>query len=243
MTRAADILERTVMSTATIAETDLRLRDAVIRQLDWDPSVDASAIGVTAAEGVVTLTGFIDSYAGKLAAERAVKRIRGVRAVANDIVVRLRQPRTDALIARDCANALSNPATIADRVQAVVHYGHVTLTGNVQWLFERELAEDLVRHVRGVLGVHNHITVNPQPAARDVTQRIVRTLHHDADVDARHIVVNVEGHTVTLTGTVTTWAQRDAAERAAGQAPGVTQVNNQINVVSTPVAEPVDEIC
>lgn len=231
------------MSTASIVETDLRLRDAVIRQLEWDPSVDASAIGVTAAEGVVTLTGFIDSYAGKLVAERAVKRIRGVRAVANDIVVRLRQPRTDEVIARDCANALSNPPTIADTVQAVVRYGHVTLTGNVQWLFERELAEDLVRHVRGVLGVHNHITVVPQATQRDVTQRIVRTLHHDADVDARHVIVTVDGHSVTLTGTVTTWTQREAAERAAGQAPGVTQVNNHINVLSAPIPEPVDELC
>jgi osmotically-inducible protein OsmY len=232
-----------IMSTASIVETDLRLRDAVIRQLDWDPSVDASAVGATAAEGVVTLTGFVDTYAGKLAAERAVKRIRGVRAVANDIVVRLRQPRTDEVIARDCANALANPPTIADTVQAVVRYGHVTLTGQVQWLFERELAEDLVRHVRGVLGVYNHIAVIPQATEREVTQRIVRALHHDADVDARHVTVIVDGHVVTLAGTVTTWAQKEAAERAAGQAPGVTQVANHIQVVSTVTPEVVDEIC
>jgi len=231
------------MSTATIVETDLGLRDAVIRKLDWDPSIDASAIGVTAAEGVVTLTGFIDSYAGKLAAERAVKRIRGVRAVANDIVVRLRQPRTDEVIARDCANALANPPSIADTVQAVVRHGHVTLTGRVQWLFERELAEDLIRHVRGVVGLHNHITVIPRATQRDITRRITRELHHNADVDARSIRVAVDAHTVTLTGTVTTWTEREAAERAAGQAPGVTQVNNYINVVPAPLVEPVDEIC
>jgi osmotically-inducible protein OsmY len=236
-------IEDMIMSTAAIIETDLRLRDAVIRQLDWDPTVDASALGVAAAEGVVTLTGFIDSYAGKLAAERAVKRIRGVRAVANDIVVRLRQPRTDEIIARDCANALANPPALADVVQPVVRYGHVTLTGRVQWLFQRELAEDLVRHVRGVLGVHNHITVIPRATERDVTQRIVRALHHDADVDARHITVSVDAHTVTLAGTAATWAQKDAAERAAGQAPGVTHVNNHITIVCAPHAEPVDEIC
>ena len=149
------------MSTANLVEADLRLRDTVIRQLEWDPTIDASALAATAAEGVVTLTGFIDSYAGKLAAERAVKRIRGVRAVANDIVVRLRQPHTDEVIARDCANALANPLSISDAVQAVVHSGQVTVTGEVRWPFERELAEDLVRHVPGVRAVHNYITVMP----------------------------------------------------------------------------------
>jgi osmotically-inducible protein OsmY len=150
------------MSTANLVETDLRLRDAVIRQLEWEPRVDASALGVAAVRGVVTLTGFIDSYADKLAAERAVKRIRGVRAVANEIVVRLRHLRTDEMIARDCADALAYPPSIADAVQTVVRSGYVTLTGTVRWVFERELAEDLVRHVRGVLGVHNHIALVPR---------------------------------------------------------------------------------
>jgi osmotically-inducible protein OsmY len=231
------------MSLTTLVETDVHLRDTVIRHLDWDPEVDATSVGVSAHEGIVTLTGFIDTYAGKLAAERAVKRIRGVRAVANDIVVRLRVPRTDQDIAHDAARALANPQSLADTVQATVHQGHVTLTGEVQWLFERALAERLVHHVRGVIGVHNYITVAPRSSALDIRRRIVTALHHHADVDASHIEVTVNDHTVTLTGTTESWAERDAAEQAASRAPGVTQVDNHITVTSVFVPEAVDEIC
>jgi osmotically-inducible protein OsmY len=231
------------MSLTTLVHTDVRLRDTVIRHLDWDPEVDASSIGASATDGIVTLTGFIDTYAGKLAAERAVKRIRGVRAVANDIVVRLKVPRTDQDIARDAAQTLANPQSLADTVQPTVHQGHITLTGTVQWLFERELAERLVRHVRGVVGVHNHITVAPRSTIREIKRHIVHALHQHADIDAKHIEVTVNGDTVTLTGAVDSWGEREAAERAASRAPGVTQVNNDITVTSVFVPEQVDEIC
>ena len=125
------------MTTASITHTDVRLRNAVVRQLDWDPEVNASAIGVAARDGVVTLTGFIDSYTGKLAAERVVKGVRGVRAVANDIVVRLVAGRTDPDIAHDATQALKLRPALADNVQAVVHNGHVTLTGTVEWEFQK----------------------------------------------------------------------------------------------------------
>jgi osmotically-inducible protein OsmY len=235
------------MAVATLIDTDVRLRDAVIRQLEWDPEVDARSLGVIASDGIVTLTGFVDDYATKLAAERAVKRIRGVRAVANDIVVRLRQLRTDEDIARDAAQAIANPPTLADHIQIVVHHGHITLTGQVDWLFQRELAERLVRHVRGVLGIHNHITIAARAGVVDVRRRIVSALHHHADVDARHIEVAVRNHTVTLSGTVHSWSEREAAEHAAGQAPGVTQVNNFLTVESAVGADSrvtcEDEIC
>jgi len=232
------------MTTLSITGTDIRLRDTVRRHLDWDPEVDASSIGVTASEGVVTLTGFADTYSDKLAAERAVKIVRGVRAVANDIVVRLRVDRTDEDVAHDAARALSTRQAIGDVVQAAVHHGHVTLTGSVEWLFQRQLAEDLVRHVRGVVNVHNHISVTPRAEQRDVKRRITRALHQNADVDAQHIEVSAEGHLVILTGNVTTWSQREAAERAASQAPGVTQVDNHIAVLPAPLADDdVDEIC
>ena len=233
------------MSTISITGTDLRLRDTVIRHLDWDPEVDASAIGVTAHDSVVTLTGFVDSYADKLAAERAVKRLRGVRAVANDIVVRLMVDRTDEDIARDAVRAIAVRQAIADLVQVAVHRGHVTLTGAVTWLFQKQVAEDLVRHVRGVVAVHNHITVTPRGSDREVKRRISRTLHHNADVDARHITVATEGSQVTLTGIVTTWSQREAAELAASQAPGVRQVVNHIVVSPAPLADEddIDIIC
>jgi osmotically-inducible protein OsmY len=233
------------MTTATLTELDIRLRDAVLDQLDWDPAVDSSAIGVTAKDGVVTLTGFIDSYAAKLAAERVAKRVRGVRAVANDITVRLMVDRTDADIAQDTAHALALRPPLGESVQAVVHRGHVTLTGIVEWLFQKRQAESAARHVRGVVGVLNHITVKPKTGQRDIRRRIVRALHNNADVDARHVRVAVDNDAVTLTGTVGSWLQREAAERAAGSAPGIVRVDNHI-VVEPPEPhefEPPDEIC
>ena len=218
------------MTTATLTKADIRVRDTVMRQLDWDPQVDGSAVGVAVRSGTVTLTGFIDTYSGKLAAERAAKRIHGVRAVANDIQVRLRLERTDADIAQDAARALELRNTIPEGVQAVVHNGHVTLTGKVDWLFQKESAETAVQHMRGVRGVLNHITVAPRAPAREVHRRIVKALHQDADVDARHITVTVSDTTATLTGTVGTWLQRDCAERAAANAPGIAHVANRIVV-------------
>jgi osmotically-inducible protein OsmY len=220
------------MTTATLTETDIRVRDAVMRQLEWDPEVDASAVGVAAKHGTVTLSGFIDTYSGKLAAERAAKRVHGVRAVANDIEVRLRLERTDPDIAHDATRALELRGAVPETVQAVVHNGRVTLTGNVEWLYQKEIAEKAVRHIRGVRGVMNHVTVAPKSVARDVRHRIVKTLHQNADVDARHITVTVSGNTVTLTGTVGTWLQRESAERAAANAPGVAHVDNRIVVQS-----------
>jgi osmotically-inducible protein OsmY len=215
-----------------LTEADLQIRDAVMRQLDWDPEVDASAVGVAARKGTVTLTGYIDTYAGKLAAERAAKRVHGVRAVANDIEVRLRLERTDTDIAQDAAQALRLRSDIPDAVQAMVHHGTVTLTGNVDWLFQKDSAERAVRRIRGVRHVMNHISVVNRAAVRDVRYQIVKALHHNADVDARHITVTVSGDTATLTGTVGTWLQRDSAERAAATAPGIAKVNNQIVVQS-----------
>ena len=220
------------MTTATLTDTDVRVRDAVMRQLDWDPEVDASAVGVAVRSGTVTLTGYVDSYSGKLATERAAKRVHGVRAVANDIGVRLRLERTDPDIARDAARALELRGTIPDSVQVVVHNGHVTLTGNVDWLFQKQSAESAVHHIRGVRGVMNHISVAPRAAVRDVRRLIVKALHQNADVDARHITVTVSGDTATLTGTVGTWLQRESAERAAASGPGIAQVDNRIIVQS-----------
>ena len=113
-----------------------------------------------------------------------------------------------------------------------MHNGHLTLTGRVQWLFQKERAETAVRHIRGVRQIHNHITVAPKATVRDVHHRIVKALHQNADVDARHITVTVSGDTATLTGAVDTWLQRDAAERAAAEAPGIAQVDNCIAVQS-----------
>lgn len=147
------------MTTGLLTSTDLLLRDRVAQQLAWDSQVDASEIGVAAHAGAVTLTGFIGSYAGKLAAERAAKRVHGVRAVANDVNVRLRLPRTDPEIAGDAVRALALRVTLPESVQAVVHHGHVTLTGAVSCLFHKAVAEKALRRIHGVVGVVNRITV------------------------------------------------------------------------------------
>jgi len=205
------------MTTATLAPADLRLRDLVLQQLGWDSQVDASGIGVAAHSGVVTLSGFIDSYAGKLAAERAVKRVRGVRAVANDLQVTLRQSRTDTDIATDAARALETHVTLPPTVQVVVHNGHVVLTGTVNTLFQRVVAEKALRYVRGIKGLVNRLTVVPSATATDVRPRIVRALHQDADIRARGLNVVVSGNTITLTGTVRSW-QRARVSGTCGDA-------------------------
>ena len=233
------------MTTATLTQADLQLRDRAMRQLGWDSHVDSSAIGVSARNGVVTLTGFIESYSGKLAAERAVKRARGVRAVANDLQVTLRLARTDADIAADVVRALDQHAMLPPGVQAVVHHGHVTLTGTVHTLFARVVAEKSLRYVKGIKGIVNRITVMPQPAADGIQPRIARALHQDADLDARGINVLVSGNSVTLTGTVRSWHERESAERAAMHAPGITQVDNRLSVVwpDDDGSRAVDDLC
>jgi osmotically-inducible protein OsmY len=228
------------MSTASLTDSDLHVREAVMHELDWDPAVDASAIGAAAKAGAVTLTGYIGTYAGKLAAERAAKRVRGVRAVANDIEVRLKLDRTDADIAQDAQRALDLFSTVPATVQAAVHQGHVTLTGGVNWIYQKFDAERAIRHIRGVRSIRNHIVVTPRAALQDVRKRIVKVLHQNANVDARRISVVLAGSTVTLTGTVGTWRDREAAERAAANAPGVTAVLNEIQV--EPVHGSVDDV-
>ncbi len=228
------------MTAIGLTDTDISMKDAVMRQLEWDPEVDATAIGVTAKNGAVTLTGYINSYAGKLAAERAAKRVRGVRAVANDVEVRLKLERLDTDIAADVVRALELCATIPETVQAAVHHGHVTLTGKVDWMFEKRQAEKVVRHLRGVLDVTNYIAIAPQAAARDVRHRIVEALHRNANLDSRNITVSVSGDTALLTGTVGSWLQRESAERAACDAPGIARVDNRIAVESR---GDLDELC
>lgn len=220
------------MTTAQLSDRDISMKDAVMRQLDWDPEVDSSAVGVAARNGAVTLTGYTDTYFGKLAAERAAKRVRGVRAVANDIEVRLKLGRVDPDLAVDISRALVLRSTIPDTVQAAIHNGHVALTGRVEWMFQKREAEKAVRHIRGVRGVMNHITVAPRAVERDVRHRIVEALHRNANLDSRHITVGVVGDKVILTGTVGSWLQRESAERAAADAPGIAEVENKIAVES-----------
>ena len=233
------------MATSTLALTDLRLRELVLQQLDWDSQVDATGIGVAVRSGVVTLTGSIDSYAGKLAAERAVKRARGVRAVANDLQVTLRQPRSDTDIALDAVRALETHLIVPPTVQVVVRNAHVVLTGTVRTLFQRVVAEKALRYVKGIKSLVNRVVVPPAPTADDIRPRLVRALHEDANVDSQGLNVVISGNTVTLTGTVHSWHERESAERAATHAPGITHVENLIAVEWPEDEDPrmQDEVC
>ena len=218
------------MSSVTLTDRDARTRDEVLQQLQWDSDLDSDSIGVSAEDGAVTLTGYVATYGGKLEAERAAKRARGVRAVANELKVRLRYPHSDEAIAREAAIALRARPGIPTSVQAVVHYGHLVLTGFVPWLFHRTAAELAMRGIPGVVEVTNRIEVLPLSSRGDIRRRIAERLATMPDIDARQINVTVHGTTVVLTGVVASWSQRDTVERAAAVAPGIAHVENLIEV-------------
>jgi osmotically-inducible protein OsmY len=211
----------------------------VLAELEWDPEVGTTDdIGVEVVDGVVTLTGTVDSYAKKLAAEKATLRVDGVRAVANDLTVKIvvptRHDRTDAQLAKAVADALdANVLVPKGRIKVAVEHAWVTLEGDVEWQFEREEAENTARKVPGVVGVTNEIQVKPQKKdlkENEIKRGIEQALVRSAEVDAQQIKVEVEDGKVTLTGIVRTWAEREEAERAAWRSPGVTQVINKIEV-------------
>ena len=218
------------MTTAQLNVADVHLRDSVMQELEWDSQFDASAVGVVAHDGMVTLTGYIDTYSGKLAAERAVKRVRGVRAVANDIEVRLGIERTDADIATDAAHALNLRAGFPESVQAVVHGGHITLSGTVPTLFQRAVAEKAVHHIKGVKGIVNRITVAPSATSTDPAAQIAGALRRESDVNADGIEVTLSGDTAVLKGTVRSWRERETVERAAMHSPGISHLVNLLVV-------------
>lgn len=211
-------------------EADIAIRDNVIAELDFDPSIDEGAIGVAVQDGVVTLSGHVPSYAQKIAAERAARRITGVRALAIDIEVRLplQAKHDDEEIARRAASVLSWTATLGERVKAVVDGGWVSLSGQVPWCYQKQEAERVVRNLEGVRGVTNTITVRPQIKASDIRDRINAALKRNAELESEAIHVDVSGSTVTLSGKVKDWYERRMAETAAWAAPGVTEVRDNI---------------
>jgi osmotically-inducible protein OsmY len=214
-------------------DADTKLQHDVLAELEWDPSVDASQIGVTAKDGVVTLTGVVSSFADKMAAERAAKRVYGVRAVANDIEVKLPggAERTDSEIAAAAVNALKWDTSVpGEAITVTVRNGWITLEGEVEWFYQKDAAERAVRLLKGVKGVVNNIKVKSRVSPGDIKDKIEEAFKRNAEIDARRITVEAHDGKVILSGRVRSWAERDEAEQAAWSAPGVTAVENHITV-------------
>ncbi|HEY5617806.1 MAG TPA: BON domain-containing protein [Vicinamibacterales bacterium] len=214
--------------------TDRELQQNVQNALDWEPSIESTDIGISVDNGIVTLRGDVPSYAEKSAAERVALRVYGVKAVANDINVRLisRYERTDTEIAQAAVSALKWNTTVpADKVNLTVSDGWITLTGTVDWQYQRDNAARTVRDLTGVKGVRNNITLKPHVQAGDVQAKIEAAFKRSAEIDARRVNVTASDGNIILTGNVRSWAERQEAERAAWAAPGVRQVEDRITVV------------
>lgn len=214
-----------------LAATDVELQQQVLDELAWDGHVLPSEIGVAVHDGIVTLSGEVGSYLARMAAQEATHRVRGVRAVANELTVRLPAfaERTDEDIARATVNAVAWDAAIpAELLDVSVSDGWVTIKGEVARYFQRDAAERVVRRLAGVRGITNLIDVTSQPVTADLHRQIERALMRSAEVDAERIRVELEGSVAVLKGTVRSHLERRAAERTVLAAPGITAVENRI---------------
>lgn len=213
---------------------DISLRQSILDELEFEPSIDAANIGVAVSNGIVTLTGHVRSYAEKLAVEHTVQRIKGVRAIAQEIEVRYPEAKktADDEIAKRALNIIAWDTTIPDdRIQVKVQKGWITLSGEVEWYFERAAAETAVHKLSGVIGVTNQITVRSRLDVSNVKHRIEDALKRNAEVEAQGIRIAVSGGKVTLEGKVHAWHERKVAEQAAWAAPGVTAVEDRLTII------------
>ena len=214
-------------------KTDTQLQSDVMAELKWDPSFNAAEIGVEVKNGVVTLSGHVDKYSEKWAAEKAAQKVTGVKALAVDLDVTLpgSSNRSDVDIARTAENVLEWTTNWpADHVKVMVEKGWVTLTGMVDYEYQRQLASSAVRHLMGVIGVSNQVSIKPKLTANSVKTDIEAALKRRALTDAQEIMVSVSGNKVTLTGVVHSWSERDMVSDTVWNTPGVTDVSDNISV-------------
>jgi len=210
---------------------DLTLRQDILDELEFEPSIDAADIGVVVEDGIVTLTGHVTTYAEMKTVEEAVRRVKGVRGIARDIEVRTpgSHRSADDQIARRALDMIAwNTAIPEDAVQVDVQNGWITLLGNVAWQYQKMAAEDAIKGLMGVYGIANEIKVTGQASAADVKKLIESALKRSAEVEAKAISVKVQNGTVILAGPVKAWSERNAAVRAAWSAPGVNRVEDHL---------------
>ncbi|WP_372768385.1 BON domain-containing protein [Lutibacter sp.] len=214
-------------------KTDYEIKEDVLSELAWQPNIDETKIGVIVEDGIVTLSGVVDSYTKKLAAEKAAKAVKGVKAVALDIEVKYGTDykKTDKEIAKAVVNALTWDTSVPeDKVSVKVEDGWVYLSGELKWFYQKDAAKKAVENLLGVKGVVNSIQIKQSIEPTQIKERITKAFERSAEVHAKNVTVSVDGHTVTLRGTVNSIAEKDEAQRAAYLAPGVYEVKNELKV-------------
>jgi len=213
--------------------SDMTLRQDVIDELDFDPSINSANIGVAVSNGVVTLSGHVASYSEKIASEKAAQRVKGVRGIAQEIAVRYpsdKKTADDQIAERALASIAWDARIPSDNIKVKVAQGWVTLTGHANWYYQASAAESAVRRLSGVIGVTNLIEVRPEARPQDVRAKIIDALKRNAELEADSIRVVVHDHKVTLEGKVKAWYERGVAERAAWSVPGVSLVEDHLSL-------------
>ncbi|WP_127127416.1 BON domain-containing protein [Pseudoflavitalea rhizosphaerae] len=216
-------------------KTDVQIQQDVIDQLKWEPALNAAEIGVSVKNGVVTLSGIVDTFYKKIMAEQAANKVLGVRAVAEDLQVGVSPAfhRTDAEIADFVVKALKwNTAVPEEKIKVKVEDGVVTLNGEVDWEYQRSMAKTALESIAGIKKINNYVSVNPKSSPSDVKRKILAAFHRSANLDAENISVQVIGTKVILTGKVRSFAERSDAGAAAWAAPGISQVDNQLQMTT-----------
>jgi osmotically-inducible protein OsmY len=214
-------------------KTASQLQHDVLEELRWEPGLNVGEIGVSAHDGVVTLSGHVDTYTQKTSAEKAAKRVFGVKGVANDLVVKLPSgmQRDDTDIAQAAVLALGWHTSVPEeRVKVTVREGWITLEGEVDWFYQKDSAYRAVKDLTGVNGVTNLLSVKPRPVATEIKQKIEEAFKRSAEIDARQVQVEVIGTRAILRGRVTSWTEYEEAEWAAWAAPGINAVENKLRV-------------